>query len=58
MPQFVDRPVPVVSEVRTESVRVEQLEQPPRVTVERMEVPIEIIREKVAPMVVQDHVYV
>ena len=35
VPHFIDRDKVIVNETRTESVRVEVVEQPPRVTVER-----------------------
>lgn len=50
VPKFIDRDKVIVNETRSESVRVQVVEQPPRVAIERMEVPIEVVVEKLVPL--------
>ena len=50
VPKFIDRDKVIVNETRSESVRVQVVEQPPRVAIERTEVPIEVVVEKLVPL--------
>lgn len=50
VPRFIDRDKVIINETRSESVRVQVVEQPPRVAIERTEVPIEVVVEKLVPL--------